>query len=93
MKINKCAACGATDVDGMVCCSLFGAMSNSYCNECLSTGKDSYKDMVDYISCAGLWPDGINKEYQAVVREQLKLHNITEEQFIKDLIESEKECY
>jgi hypothetical protein len=49
--------------------------------------------MVHYIACAGRFPDAINPGYQAIVREQLKLHNKTEEEFIADVDRSINEMY
>jgi hypothetical protein len=83
--INKCEACGAKNVKGAVACSLFGSYSGSWCEKCLREGRDSYSQMVSYISCAGPWPDGINESFQEEVRRQLKLHNKTEEEFKRDL--------
>ena len=83
--IEKCEACGAENVKGAVAYSLFGAYSGAWCEDCLRTGRDSYSQMVSYISCAGRWPDDINEAYQQEVRRQLKLHNKTEEEFAKDV--------
>lgn len=83
--INKCEACGAENVKGLVACSLFGAYSGAWCEKCLSEGRDSYKFMVDYIASAGRWPDDINEVYQGEVRRQLRLHDKTEEEFKRDI--------
>lgn len=85
--IEKCNACGAENVKGAVACSLFGAYSGAWCEECLRTGRDSYDQMVSYIAEAGRWPDDVNGAFQTEVRRQLKLHNITEEEFKKDVDE------
>jgi hypothetical protein len=84
-NIEKCEACGAENVKGAVACSLFGAYSGAWCEDCLRTGRDSYKLMVSYIADAGHWPEDINSTFQTEVRRQLKLHNKTEEEFKKDV--------
>ena len=83
--IEKCEACGAENVKGLVACSLFGAYSGTWCKNCLREGRDSYDLMVGYIADAGMWPDDINEIFQAEVRRQLKLHNKTEEEFKEDV--------
>jgi hypothetical protein len=83
--IARCEACGAENVKGLVACSLFGAYSGAWCENCLREGRDSYDLMVDYIADVGQWPDDINETYQEEVRRQLKLHNKTEEEFKKDV--------
>lgn len=84
-KIEKCAACGATDTKGFVVCSGFGAFSFPLCLSCISEGREVYSQMVDYIADAGFWPDDINEDYQEEVRRQLRLHNKTEEEFTADV--------
>lgn len=84
-NIVKCKACGAENVKGLVACSLFGAFTGAWCEECIITGRDSYDLMVDYVASAGRWPDDINETFQTEVRRQLKLHNKTEEEFKRDL--------
>jgi hypothetical protein len=90
---GKCDICGKEEVEVAVCCSIFGAYSLAYCRECFESGKESYNDMVAYIACAGRFPEDINEEYQEIVRDQLKLHNISEEQFIKDVKERIKNMF
>jgi hypothetical protein len=84
-NIEKCAACGSENTKGAVACSMFGSYSGAFCEECLKLGRDIYKQMVDYISFAGHWPEDINDTYKAEVMRQLKLHGKTEEEFIKDV--------
>jgi hypothetical protein len=84
-KIEKCAACGAKDTKGFVVCSGFGAFSDTLCLSCISEGREVYQHVVNDISCAGPWPDGINEDYQEEVRRQLRLHNKTEEEFAADV--------
>lgn len=83
--IAKCSACGAEKVKGHVACSLFGAYTGAWCEECLRIGRDSYDQMVSYIADAGRWPNDINEGFQTEVRRQLKLHQKTEEEFKKDV--------
>jgi hypothetical protein len=83
--IEKCEACGAENVKGLVACSLFGAYSGAWCENCIREGRDSYNLMVDYIANAGRWPDDINEIYQEEVRRQLKLHDKTEAEFAADV--------
>ena len=87
-RIAKCEVCGAIDVLGVVVCSTFGAHSFACCEACLAVDKEPYGAIVNYISCAGHWPQDINKIYQREVRRQLKLHNKTEEEFRNDVEEA-----
>ena len=80
-RLERCEACGATNVFGFVVCSAFGAYSFACCEVCLEADKEPYRNMVNYISCAGRWPEDINLMYQREVRRQLKLHGIPEEVF------------
>jgi hypothetical protein len=83
--LDSCDVCGKTNVEGYVVASSFGPCSNAVCLECLVSGKESYHEMVAYISEAGHWPNDINETYQRFVRRQLELHNKTEEQFKEDV--------
>lgn len=76
----KCAGCKKAEGITVVC-SMFGATSFALCDKCLKEGREDYRNMVNYISCAGHWPQDINDIYQAEVRRQLKLHNVPEEVF------------
>lgn len=80
-----CEACGKYDSNGVVVSSAFGPVSYLYCQDCLAQGKESYSAMVEYIAATGHFPDEINEEYQAEVRRQLELHQISETQFISDV--------
>jgi hypothetical protein len=85
----KCKGCN--NAEGFtVVGSVFGATSYALCDKCLREGREDYGNMVDYISCAGRWPEDINETYQTEVRRQLKLHNKTEEEFAKDVEEASK---
>ena len=76
----KCAGC--REAEGItVVCSMFGATSFALCDKCLREGREDYRNMVNYISGAGHWPQDINDIYQAEVRRQLKLHGVPEEVF------------
>ena len=81
---GKCDVCGRED-KVVPAASMFGATTFVYCKKCLDLGVEPYDAMVDYIACAGHFPDDINVSYQVVCREILKRLNITEEQFIKDV--------
>jgi hypothetical protein len=76
----KCAGCKKAEGITVVC-SMFGATSFALCDKCLREGREDYRNMVKYISCAGHWPQDINDIYQAEVRRQLKLHDVPEEVF------------
>lgn len=83
----KCAGCKKAEGITVVC-SMFGATSFALCDKCLKEGREDYRNMVNYISCAGHWPQDINDLYQEEVRRQLKLHNKTEEEFRNDVEEA-----
>lgn len=84
---NTCEVCGKRNISFVTCTSKFGPMSLYYCKDCFNKGKEPYDVVVAYIACAGHFPDDINEDYQKEVRRQLVLHNISEEQFIKDVDE------
>lgn len=82
----RCAGC--REAEGItVVSSMFGATSFALCDKCLKEGREDYRNMVNYISAAGHWPQDINDIYQAEVRRQLKLHGKTEEEF-RDAVEN-----
>lgn len=83
----KCAGCKKAEGITVVC-SMFGATSFALCDKCLKEGREDYRNMVNYISCAGHWPQDINDIYQEEVRRQLKLHNKAEEEFRNDVEEA-----
>ena len=76
----KCGGCKKAEGTTTVC-SMFGAISYVLCEDCLKSGRENYRNMVEYIANAGHWPDDINPLYQCEVRRQLKLHDVPEEVF------------
>lgn len=82
--MNKCDVCNNYPTK-YTACSIFGAFTISLCEACYSSQKEPYSLMVSSIGCSGRFPDDINDVYIAEVRRQLKLHGKTEEQFIKDV--------
>ena len=88
---KQCDCCKKWISDTHAVASAFGAFTIGICDECLNSGRDSYGLMVSYIGCAGRFPDDINEAYREEVRIQLKLHGKTEEQFIKDVDEYNKD--
>lgn len=81
---GTCAVCGR-ESDVVVCCSIFGATSYAYCKDCFDNYLEPYNAMVAYISCAGVFPDDINEEYQRMCRHILNGLGISEEKFIEDV--------
>lgn len=91
-SINKqCDCCKKWVSNTHAVSSVFGAFTIGVCDECALSGRDSYSLMVSYIGCAGRFPDDINEAYREEVRCQLKLHGKTEEQFIKDVDDYDKD--
>lgn len=89
---GTCSVCGKkTDV--VVCSSVFGATSYAYCEHCLSNYLEPYDAMVSYISCAGLFPDDINPQYQQLCRHILNGLGISEEKFIEDVKKASDDFY
>ena len=88
---KQCDCCKKWVSNTYAVSSAFGAFTIGICDECLNSGRDSYGLMVSYIACAGRFPDDINEAYQEEVRYQLKLHGKTEEQFIKDVDDCNKD--
>ena len=89
--MNRCEACGKETDQIYTVCSMFGAFTMGICEGCLKEGRDSYSLMVSEIAYCGRFPDDINEAYREEVRYQLKLHGITEEQFIKDVDDYNKD--
>ena len=87
MTIGRCGVCGSVG-EVWVRSSLAGATSNSYCRECLKCGAEPWTDLVIYISCAGHYPQNINKTYQGIVRATCKRLGRTEEEFSKAVEEA-----
>ena len=87
---GTCAVCGK-DTEVVVCASAFGAISYAYCEDCLARNLEPYHAMVDYISCAGLFPDDINEQYQKLCRHILVELGISEEKFIEDVKKSNED--
>ena len=77
---GKCAVCGKTG-EVFVASSSCGAMSNTYCPECLASGAEPWSDLVAYVSLAGSYPDHINEMYRDIVRDTCKRLHKTEEEF------------
>jgi hypothetical protein len=82
-----CAVCGK-ETDVVACASSMGAISFAYCEDCLNKGLEPYNAMVDYIACAGRFPDDINAAYQEHCRNICRELNISEEKFIADVDKS-----
>ncbi len=80
----KCDVCGK-DGEVFVASSMYGPISFAYCKECLANEREPYDAIVGYIACAGHFPDDINEVYREDVYRQLKLHGVSEVQFIKDV--------
>lgn len=89
--MKQCDCCKKWVSDTHAVSSVFGAFTLSVCDDCALSGRDSYGLMVSYIGCAGRFPDDINEAYREEVRCQLKLHGKTEEQFIKDVDDYDKD--
>lgn len=90
-ETKKCDSCGASAQDINVVASAFGPITIGVCNDCLTTCKEPYNLMVNYISCAGRFPDDISDVYKKEVRRQLKLHCKSEKEFIADVDKAIKE--
>lgn len=86
-----CSVCGK-NTDVAVCASAFGPISYTYCESCLNNYLEPYDAMVSYISCAGLFPDDINPQYQNLCRHILKRLGISEEKFIEDVKKANDDC-
>ena len=80
---GKCDVCGKQTKVG-IAASIFSG-SFAYCEECLHNRLEPYHAMVDYIACAGHFPDDINIAYQIMCRHILKGLGVSEERFIKDV--------
>lgn len=90
-----CSVCGK-NTDVAVCCSAFGAVTYSYCEDCLKNGLEPYWAMVNYIANAGRFPEDISEIYQELCRDILKKLGVSEEQFIADVnttIDDEREYF
>ena len=91
--MKQCDCCKKWVSNTHAVSSVFGAFTLSVCDDCALSGRDSYGLMVSYIGCTGRFPDDINEAYREEVRCQLKLHGKTEEQFIKDVDDMNKDIF
>lgn len=91
-SLGICDVCGK-ETDVIVCASAFGPISYAYCKDCFNNYLEPYDGMVAYISCAGLFPDDINEEYQNLCRHILKGLGISEEKFIEDVKKANDDFY
>ena len=83
-RISKCSVCGRV-APTQAACSAYGAITYSYCSDCLRNNMEPYGAVVSYIACAGRFPQNINEAYIADVRRMLPLWGKTEEEFIRDV--------
>jgi hypothetical protein len=81
---GKCDVC-EKETDVVVCASSMGAISYSYCQDCLNKHLEPYGGMVAYLSCAGRYPEDINPSYVEYIRRVLKELGKTEDEFISDI--------
>lgn len=80
-NISKCDVCGKVR-DTVVCCSACGAVSFSYCTDCLSADREPYSALVGM----GLTHTEMNEDFkQKFLLPSLKFHNKTIEQFDADV--------
>lgn len=87
---GTCDVCG-NKTKVVVASSGYGPISHAYCKDCCEKGLEPYGTMVAYISGAGRFPEDINPDYVNDVRRILPLIGKTEEQFIADCEEADKE--
>lgn len=80
---GKCEVCGKQTQVG-VAASIFSG-SFAYCEKCLHNRLEPYHAMVDYVACAGHFPEDINVAYQIMCQHILKGLGVSEEWFIKDV--------
>ena len=85
MEKVQCEVCGKYVDKLYYYASPFGPVSFGHCKECLEPCKEPYWAIVLYTAGAGHFPEDISDDYVKIIRRQLKLHDITEEQFIKDV--------
>ncbi len=81
---RPCACCGE-EKEVFVACSTLGAFSFAYCASCLNAGVEPYSALVDYIACAGRYPDDIHPDWLEFIKLNLEFYGKTEDQFKKDL--------
>ncbi len=89
MIIGRCNVCGKVG-EVWSRSSLCGAMTTSYCRDCLKNGAEPWDDLVKYISLAGHYPKDINAYYQGIVKDTCKYLGKTEEEFAKAVDEEIK---
>jgi len=93
LPLLVCDVCGKNEAKG-VACSVFGAISLAYCQECLDAERDDYGTMV-----AGLCGGGITcmrdirSDLHPYVTATLAFAGKTEEDLFKEIRELEEEYY
>ena len=85
--MSKCDVCGK-ETNTIVCCSTCGAISFSYCAECLNAGIEPYDALVGM----GLYYADINNTYRKQILDpSLRFHGKTREQFDDDVMAQDEE--
>jgi hypothetical protein len=85
-----CEVCGK-ETEVVVVASTMGAMINAICEECLNKQLEPYGNMVAYISLAGNYPKDFDDKYIERIRYMLGELGKTEEEFIHEIEESDRE--
>ena len=86
-----CNVCGKNEAKG-VACSVFGAISLAYCQECLDAERDNYDIMVGGLCGGGITcMDDIRSDLHPYVRATLEFAGKTEEDLFREISEFEEE--
>ena len=87
--IGKCDVCGK-EAEVFVACSVCGAVSFAYCDECLDEGREPYHALVGM----GLYFDEISDAFkEAILLPSLKFHNKTQKEFDADVDKDLEDYY
>lgn len=87
---GTCEVCGK-ETDVVVVASTMGAVSNALCEECLNKHLEPYGNIVASISLAGNYPKDFNEKQIERIRYMLSELGKTEDEFIRDIEESDRE--
>jgi len=87
MAYPKCEICGKESVG--VCCSCMGAISHSYCEECLNEGREVWTTLIGGLY--GLTKKTMHPDIQFVIDATCKFYNKTEDELWQEVEQLEKD--
>jgi hypothetical protein len=88
-RLMDCEVCGKETFDYKVVSSALGPVSFRYCPDCLESGAEPYNMLVSTVAMIG-GVDAVAPWFKKVIETSCKAANKSEEEFLKDVKESER---